>query len=451
MANKHLSEDEIQYTIDVKTAKAQQEIHKLETQSAALRNENKQRLQQMIKLEASGKKETDQYKRLAASYKDTGKQIRDLTSRIQEQTRTLDTNAMTMSQLRKQSKSLQKELDNVSKALNPNLYTDLENRLQRVNARMEELRVSARGLKETLVNGSTINYLTGNLLTKGAELVGSAVQKLTGSISETIDKSIELAESADGVIHAFRNLDQPGLLDNLRKATKGTVSDIELMQAAVKAKDFRIPLEDLGKYLSFAQLKAQQTGQSLDYMVDSIVTGLGRQSPQILDNLGLSASEISEKTKETGDFMKAVASIVEKNLASAGETYISAADRAAQKTTDLQNKQLQLGEALLPLKEKAVDAFGSMKISIMECVVWLMNHRKASAALGLAITSLTISMTVLNTAFRTWIAQTAVAKVAIAGWTSVVTTLKGVYLLVAAAINVMRGNTIRATAQERTC
>ena len=121
-----------------------------------------------------------------------------------------------------------------------------------------------------------------------------------------------MAESADGVIHAFRNLNQPGLLDNLRKATKGTVSDIELMKAAVKAKDFRIPLEDLGKYLTFAQLKAQQTGQSLDYMVDSIVTGLGRQSPQILDNLGLSAAEISEKTKETGDFMKAVASIVEK-------------------------------------------------------------------------------------------------------------------------------------------
>ena len=314
---------------------------------------------------------------------------------------------------------------------------------------MEELRVSARGLKETLVNGSTINYLTGNLLTKGAELVGSAVQKLTGSISETIDKSIELAESADGIIHAFRNLDQPGLLDNLRKATKGTVSDIELMQAAVKAKDFRIPLEDLGKYLTFAQLKAQQPGQSLDYMVDSIVTGLDRQSPQILDNLGLSAAEISEKTKETGDFMKAVASIVEKNVASAGETYISAADRAAQKTTELENKQLQLGEALLPLKEKAVDTFGSMKISIMECIVWLMNHRKASAALGLAITSLTISMTVLNTAFRTWMAQTAVAKVAIAGWTSAVTTLKGVYLLVAAAINVMRGNTIRATAQMR--
>lgn len=393
MANKHLSEDEIQYTIDVKTAKAQQEIHKLETQSAALRNENKQRLQQMIKLEASGKKETDQYKRLAASYKDTGKQIRDLTSRIQEQTRTLDTNAMTMSQLRKQSKSLQKELDNVSKALNPNLYADLENRLQGVNARMEELRVSARGLKETLVNDSTINYLTGNLLTKGAELVGSAVQKLTGSLSETIDKSIELAESADGITHAFEKIGTADYLQELRTATKGTVSDIELMQAAVKAKDFRIPLEDLGKYLSFAQLKAQQTGQSLDYMVDSIVTGLGRQSPQILDNLGLSASEISEKTKETGDFMKGVASIVEKNLAEAGETYISAADRAAQRTIELENAQLALGKALLPIKEEFTDIYGQIQVGAIKAIKYLVEHRNTLVLLTKAVILLTATYT----------------------------------------------------------
>lgn len=393
MANKHLSEDEIQYTIDVRTAKAQQEVHKLETQSANLRNENKQRLQQMLKLEASGKKETEQYKKLSAAYKDTGKQIRDLTSRIQEQTRSLDTNAMTMSQLRSQSKSLQKELDNVSKALNPNLYTDLENRLQGVNARMEELRVSARGLKETLVNDSTINYLTGNLLTKGAELAGSALKKLTGSISETIDKSIELAESADGITHAFEKIGTADYLQELRTATKGTVSDIELMQAAVKAKDFRIPLEDLGKYLSFAQLKAQQTGQSLDYMVDSIVTGLGRQSPQILDNLGLSASEISEKTKETGDFMKGVASIVEKNLAEAGETYISAADRAAQRTIELENAQLALGKALLPIKEEFTDIYGQIQVGAIKAIKYLVEHRNTLVLLTKAVVLLTATYT----------------------------------------------------------
>lgn len=294
MANKHLSEDEIQYTVDVKTAKAQQEIHKLETQSAALRNENKQRLQQMIKLEASGKKETAAYKQLAATYKDTGKQIRDLTSKIQDQTHKLDTNAMTMSQLRKQSKSLQKELDNVSQALNPKQYEALESRLQQVNGRMAELKQNAKGYKEILASDDYNNFFLGQMAVKGIDLAMGWVKSLTGSLSEAVAESIDLAESADGISHAFEKIGTQDYLEKLRQATKGTVNDVELMKAAVKARDFNIPLEDLGKYLSFAQLKAQQTGQSLDYMVDSIVTGLGRQSPQILDNLGLSATEIRD-------------------------------------------------------------------------------------------------------------------------------------------------------------
>ena len=389
MANKHLSEDEIQYTIDVRTAKAQQEIHKLETQSASLRNENKQRLQQMIKLEASGKKETDQYKKLSASYRDTGKQIKELSSRIQEQTRNLDTNAMTMSQLRKQSKSLQQELDNVSKSLNPTQYEALESRLKTVNARMAELRQNAKNFKELASSDGYNEFFLGQVAVKGIEVAVGWGKTLLGTLSDTIDKSIELAESADGVAHAFEKIGTADYLQELRTATKNTVSDIELMKAAVKAKDFRIPLEDLGKYLSFAQLKAQQTGQELDYMVDSIVTGLGRQSPQILDNLGLSAAEISEKTKETGDFMKGVAKIVEKNLAQAGETYISAADRATQRTVDLQNAQLALGKALVPIKEEFSDIYGQIQIGAIKAIKYLVDHRETLVLLTKAVILLT--------------------------------------------------------------
>lgn len=44
MANgKHISQDEIQYIVDVESSKAQQEIHKLEKASASLRAENKER------------------------------------------------------------------------------------------------------------------------------------------------------------------------------------------------------------------------------------------------------------------------------------------------------------------------------------------------------------------------------------------------------------------------
>lgn len=389
MANKHLSEDEIQYTVDVKTAKAQQEIHKLENQSASLRNENKQRLQQMIKLEASGKKETEQYKKLAASYKDTSKQIKDLTSRIQEQTRTLDTNAMTMSQLRKQSKSLQKELDNVSQSLNPKQYEALESRLKTVNARMAELKQNAKNFKELASSDEYNNFFMGQLAVKGIETFVGWGKSLLGTLSDSVDKSIELAESANGITHAFEKIGTADYLQELRTATKGTVSDIELMKAAVKAKDFRIPLEDLGKYLSFAQLKAQQTGQSLDYMVDSIVTGLGRKSPMILDNLGLSAAEIKEQTEKTGDFMKGVAKIVENNLAQAGETYISAADRAAQRTVELENAQRSLGEVLLPIKEEFSDVYGQIQVGAIKAIKYLVEHRDTLVLLTKAVVLLT--------------------------------------------------------------
>ena len=442
---KHLSEDEVTLTVNARAEKAQQNIHTFSKEIDRLGERNKSLQRQMEALELAGKKNTDSWKQRREEYGRNATQIRNLKQQIAAETKALDLNALTMAQLRQQARSLQRQLDNTSRSLNPDEWAKLSSRLSDVRTRMRDLTEASTSLVEKYSSPQTMSFFRGEMFVRFAELAGKALQK----VKEFAAEGISMAESADGVIHAFHNLDQPGLLDNLRRATKGTVSDIELMKAAVKAKDFRIPLEDLGKYLSFAQLKAQQLDVSVQQMTDDIVTGLGRQSPQILDNLGLSATEISEKTKETGSFMKSVASIVENELAEAGETYISAADRAAQKTTSLQNRQLELGKALLPLKEKAADAFGSMKMGIMQCIVWLITHRKATAALTVAVTALTVSMTVLNAAFRAWIAQTTIAKVVTTAWASTVTTLKGVYLLLAAAINVMRGNTIRATAQMR--
>lgn len=442
---KHLSEDEVTLVVNAKADKAQQNIRKFSKEIDNLGERNKSLQRQMESLELAGKKNTDSWKQRREEYGRNATQIRNLKQQIAAETKALDLNALTMSQLRQQARSLQRQLDNTSKTINPEDWNKLSSRLSDVRKRMSELSDASKSLVEKYSEPQTMSFFRGEMFVRFAELAGKALQK----VKEFAAEGISMAESADGVIHAFSKLDQPALLDNLRKATRGTVSDIELMKAAVKAKDFRIPLDDLGKYLSFAQLKAQQLDVSVQQMTDDIVTGLGRQSPQILDNLGLSAAEIGEQTKKTGDFMKGVASIVENELAEAGETYISAADRAAQKTTSLQNRQLELGKALLPLKEKAADAFGSMKMGIMQCIVWLITHRKATAALTVAVTALTVSMTVLNAAFRAWIAQTTIAKVVTTAWASTVTTLKGVYLLLAAAINVMRGNTIRATAQMR--
>lgn len=446
MASKHLTEDEIRYTVDVKTAAAQKEIYRLEQQSKKLRSENKARLSQMIQLEAAGKKETDTYKNLKKQYTETGKEIRNLTSQIGEQTSKLNVLDMTISQLKKQQKSLQKEFENTSKTLNPELYGILEQKLQEVSSRMAELKQNAKSFGELAASDQANGMLYGNMMTKAAELFGSYAQGFKDSVKELIDGGLEMAETADGVTKAFKDMDQPDLLENLRKATKGTVNDVQLMTAAVKANDFRIPLEDLGKYLEFAQLKAQQTGQSVDYMTDSIVTGLGRKSPLILDNLGISAAEISEKTKETGDFMKAVAEIVDTQLAEAGETYISAADRAAQKTVELQNAQKALGDEILPLKEQWDDAYADMQLSTISLISWCVKHQGVVKTLGILLTAFTVVAIATSNAIKTNIVVTKGAAAAQQAWNVICATGTGLMKLLQAGFLLLTGRVTQAKA-----
>lgn len=446
MANKHLTEDEIRYTVDVKTADAQKAIYTLEQQSKKLRSENKARLNQMISLEAAGRKETEAYRNLKKQYSDTSKEIRTLTSRIGEQTSKIDILDMSMVQLKKQQKSLQKELDNTVQSLNPEAYGVLEQRLKDVSGRISELKQNAKSFGE-LASDNTVNgVFLGNLLTKGAELFSEKVMEFKDSIAELVNGGLEMAEQADGVTKAFNDLNQEGLLDNLRKATKGTVNDVQLMTAAVKANDFRIPLEDLGKYLEFAQLKAQQTGQSVDYMTDSIVTGLGRKSPLILDNLGISAAEISEKTKETGDFMKAVAEIVDTQLAAAGETYISAADRAAQKTVELQNAQKALGDEILPLKEQWDDAYADMQLNTISLISWCVKHQGVVKTLGILLTAFTVVAIATSNAIKTNIVVTKGAAAAQQAWNVICATGTGLMKLLQAGFLLLTGRVTQAKA-----
>jgi len=151
---------------------------------------------------------------------------------------------------------------------------------------------------------------SGKLIKKATSAGGRLINKLLNFIGE----GSQLADPHAGLIYAFGNMNQPELLDNLRKATRGAVNDFDLMKAALLAKEFRIPLKDLETYLQFAQLKAQHTGQSVEYMIGSIMFGLGHKSKMFLDDLGISAAEIDEKVAKTGDFTKAVAEIVSNQM-----------------------------------------------------------------------------------------------------------------------------------------
>jgi hypothetical protein len=204
----------------------------------------------------------------------------------------------------------------------------------------------------------------GNLMTKAA----GAVAQLGSEMADMVKQGVEMAKAGEGVRIAFERLGRGDILNGLREATHGTVTDLELMKAAVKFNDFKLPLDELGTMLAFAQQKAKDTGQSVDYMTESIVTGLGRKSLMILDNLGLSATEIRERMKETGDMTKAVGAIIRDQMKNAGDYVETAADRAAQANVSLQNKMEELGRKFAPVEEASNQLWTSMKIGILDII-----------------------------------------------------------------------------------
>ena len=210
--------------------------------------------------------------------------------------------------------------------------------------------------------------MSGMLQVFGGNLLAEGVSRLTSELVGSVQESIELARQGEGIRIAFERLNQPGLLDELKAATHGTVSEIELMQQAIKFENFKLPVEDLANYLAFAQQKAKDTGESIDYLVNSIVTGLGRQSKQILDNLGISAAELTRRMNEGATMTQAVSDIIREEMAKAGDYVETAADRAQQATVAQQNKMEELGRKFAPVEEASNQLWTSMKIGILDVV-----------------------------------------------------------------------------------
>lgn len=237
------------------------------------------------------------------------------------------------------------------------------------DANIAKARKTLEGFRQdNLTLGGIINQSTKSVVAAAAQYASFAgiIGTVASGMSEAISQGSAMAKEMEGVSMAFERLNQPGLLDNLREATHGTVNDLELMKQAVKFDNFNLSLEQMGTFLAFAQQQAKDTGQDVNYLVDSIVTGLGRKSLPILDNLGLSAEEIRERMKETGDMTKAVADIIQERMDAAGGYVETAADRAAQAQVRLDNAMIELGNTMNSLSGSGAALWTDLKVGAIE-------------------------------------------------------------------------------------
>jgi len=208
---------------------------------------------------------------------------------------------------------------------------------------------------------------------KGAKAVGgmtSQVSNLTASLKQVAvtmgvafgaqqliqfgKEAVTVAARAEGIERAFKRIGNPQLLDGLRKATRGTVTDINLMTTAIQASNFKIPLEELATYLQFATQRANETGKSVDYMVESILTGVGRGSIEVWDNLGFSLGEVRQhlngvavESLSVGERAKLMSKLVNAELVKMGEQADTTADALGQLSTKWDNIKQSIGAAII--------------------------------------------------------------------------------------------------------
>lgn len=147
---KKLTEDQINWILSVDASEAQQEIRKLVKTNRELVNVNKERRQELIKLEAQGKKETEEYRNLEAEIKKTSQAISTNNKLVGELEKKLDITGLTMSQLKAKARDLQRQLDQTVQSTHPEEYNALQNELDRVRGRMDELRAAGRHVQNEM-------------------------------------------------------------------------------------------------------------------------------------------------------------------------------------------------------------------------------------------------------------------------------------------------------------
>ena len=193
-------------------------------------------------------------------------------------------------------------------------------------------------------------------------------------------ESVQLAGKVESLQRAFdrlsrsEGLDPAKLFGDLQKATDNTVSSVKLLQATTQGKFLGVDIQNMPVLFEFAAKRARETGQSVDFLVESIVTGIGRKSALILDNLGITMpqlrAEMERLAKETGIWtgkldeatqnvvlQQAAVNIAKEAIKESGDEALTAADKIAQYTAAWENFKVSVGEGLITLFGRTVEFF----------------------------------------------------------------------------------------------
>lgn len=201
----------------------------------------------------------------------------------------------------------------------------------------------------------------------GASLAGGMAAVAVGVIADTGVELAKLGAQAIRVEDGFRNLmssigsTSEEALGKLRAASLGTIDDTNLMLSSNRAVMLGVAdsAEELSRLLSAAAARGRNLGVGTEQAFNDIVTGIGRMSPLILDNLGILTG--GEK---------------------AFENYAQSIGKTAEQLTDAERKQFLVNKVLSDATPLADDAAAAFERMAAQQVNFRTNLGKTLAAFG---------------------------------------------------------------------
>jgi hypothetical protein len=134
--------------------------------------------------------------------------------------------------------------------------------------------------------GSSLKRLQQDFVRMGAVLF-IAYHWVKGFL-ELLDQGAQKIDLENTLTLSLKNFEQT--MKDTKAATAGTVSELEMMKSAALMSSFGLPMENFADQMGMVQKMAIRTGQSTEYLMESLARGVSRLSPMILDNLGLQIS-----------------------------------------------------------------------------------------------------------------------------------------------------------------
>ena len=179
------------------------------------------------------------------------------------------------------------------------------------------------------------------------------------------------ASKVEGLRTAFETLSgESGTLteslEKIREATDGTMSDFALFEQANNAMILGVTKnsDEMAEMFDIAQRLGRALGKDTAQSVESLVTGIGRQSRLMLDNIGIVvkseeayeayAGKLGKTAKDLTDaekkqaFLQATMESARQKVAELGDEVLTTRDEINRFTASSENLSVAVGEALAP-------------------------------------------------------------------------------------------------------